>query len=106
MDAEMLVSSVTDDFVFDDPADPGPVTKAGLAQYMPNWPKKAKALGAAFEFEITDKTVQDKDGVLIEWYWWKLAGTDVEGTAVIKTTENGVTSERLTYYKTPWPLRT
>jgi hypothetical protein len=49
--------------------------------------------------------VQDKDGVLLEWYWWKLTGTDVEGAAVIKTIDEGVEYERLFYFKTPWPLR-
>lgn len=105
MDAEKLVSAVADGFEFDDPADPEPVTKATLADYMPRWPEKAEALGGTFDFHITDKVVQDEDGVLLEWYWWRLAGTDVEGAAVIKTTDEGVVSERLTYYKSPWPLR-
>ena len=90
-----------DDFLFDDPDDPAPVTKAELAAYMPRWHEKAAALGGRFEFEETDKVVQDKDGVLLEWYWWKLAGTGVEGSAVIKTTDEGVVYERLTYYRAP-----
>jgi hypothetical protein len=105
MDAEKLVSAVTDSFEFDDPADPEPITKANLVNYMPVWPEKARVLGGSFHFEIIDKVVQDKDGVLLEWYWWKLTGTDVEGAAVIKTIDEGVVYERLSYYKTPWPLR-
>jgi hypothetical protein len=105
MDAAKLVSAVADNFVFDDPAEPGPVTKAELARYMPVWPEKARALGAEFDFHIVDKVVQDRGGVLLEWYWWRLRGTEVEGTAVIKTTDAGVVSERLTYYRTPWRLR-
>jgi hypothetical protein len=105
MDAEKLISAVADDFEFDDPADPEPITKATLVDYMPRWPAKAEALGGAFAFDIVDKVVQDEGGVLLEWYWWRLAGTDVEGTAVIKTTDEGVVFERLTYYKSPWPLR-
>jgi len=105
MDAAKLVSSVTDDFVFDDPAEVTPITKAGLANYMPVWPEKARALGTQFDFHIVDKVVQDRDGVLLEWYWWRLAGTDVEGSAVIKTSDEGVVYERLTYYRTPWQLR-
>ena len=105
MDAEMLLASVADDFVFDDPADPAPVTKAKLFAYMPVWPERAKALGAAFEFEIVDRVVRDEGGVLSEWYWWRLAGTEVEGMALIKTGDEGVLSERLAYYRTPWPLR-
>ncbi len=105
MDAEKLLSSTTEDFVFDDPADPVPITKANLVRYMPVWPERAKALGGTFEFDITDKVVQDEAGVLLEWYWWRLAGIDVIGSAVIKTSDEGVFSERITYYRTPWPLR-
>ena len=71
---------------------------------MPKWPAKAAALGAAFEFEIVDKVVRDDGRLLLEWYWWRLIGADVEGSAVIKTSDNGVMSERLTYFKTPRPL--
>jgi hypothetical protein len=105
MDAEKLLSSVADGFLFDDPADPAPITKAELAGYMPRWPEKARALGAAFAFEMTDRVVQDDGEVLLEWYWWRLIGTEVEGSAVIKTSDEGVLSERLTYRRTPWPLR-
>lgn len=34
MDAEKLLASVTDDFLFDDPTEPEPITKATLAAYM------------------------------------------------------------------------
>lgn len=105
MDAEKLVSAVAEGFEFDDPTEPEPVTKAGLVDYMPKWPAKAQELGATFAFEIVDKVVRDEDGVLLEWYWWRLAGTDVEGAAVIKTTDEGVVFERLAYYRSPWPLR-
>ena len=60
MDAEKLLASVTEDFVFDDPADPAPITKAALAAYMPRWPEKAAALGATFQFDIVDKVIEDR----------------------------------------------
>lgn len=105
MDAGKVLRSVTDDFIFDDPADPAPITKAELPAYMPRWPEKAGLLGASFDFEMVDKVVRDEGGVLLEWYWWRLTGTDVEGSAVIKTSDQGVMWERLTYYRSPWPLR-
>ena len=105
MDGEKLLASITDDFVFDDPADPAPITKETLVAYMPCWPEKAAALGASFDFEMTEKVVEDRAGILTEWYWWRLIGTTVEGTAVILTSDQGVMSERLTYFRAPWPLR-
>jgi hypothetical protein len=55
MDAGLLLGSVAPDFLFDDPADPAPIPKSGLAAYMPVWPDRARALGAEFDFRITDK---------------------------------------------------
>jgi hypothetical protein len=104
MDLEKLLTSITEDFLFDDPTDPEAVTKEMLPAYLPRWPEKAGALGARFDFDIVDKVVQDRDGILLEWYWWRLTGTDVEGSAVIKTSDEGVIFEKLTYFKTPWPL--
>ena len=101
LDAEKLLASVSEDFRFDDPDDPAPVTKAALADYLPRWHAKARALGGRFAFEESDKVVQDRGGVLLEWYWWKLAGTAVEGSALIKTTDEGVVYERLAYYRAP-----
>ena len=68
MDAGKLLASITDDFLFDDPADPTLITKARLAAYMPRWPETAGALGATCRFDITDKVVRDQDGILLEWY--------------------------------------
>ena len=105
MDAAKLLSSVAEDFLFDDPADPAPITKAGLVAYMPVWPRRAEALGGHFHIEMRDKVVADRDGLLLEWYQWRLAGTAVEGAALIKTSDQGVLLERLSYYRTLWPLR-
>ena len=105
MDAGKLLASVSEHFLFDDPADPAPITKAGLVAYMPVWTGRAEALGGCFHIEIRDKVVADRDGLLLEWYQWRLAGTAVEGAALIKTSDQGVLLERLSYYRTPWPLR-
>ncbi|MFP6731916.1 MAG: hypothetical protein VCD50_17405 [Alphaproteobacteria bacterium] len=105
MDAGKLLSSTTENFVFDDPADPAPITKVDLVRYMPVWVERAQRLGGTFEFDITDKVVMDEAGILLEWYWWQLTGIDVIGSAIIKTSDEGVFSERITYYRTPWPLR-
>jgi len=99
-----LLASTAAGFVFDDPTDPAPVTRDGLAAYMPVWFEKAAALGALFEFRMTERVVEDRDGALTEWYWWTLLGTEVEGSAVVRTIDTGVLLEKFAYYRTPWPL--
>ena len=105
MDGDMLLATTTNDFVFDDPAEPAPITKDKLIAYMPVWPDRIAPLGGTFEFEITDKVVQDSNGILTEWCWWKLAGIPVVGSALIKTSDAGVMYEGITYFQSPWPLR-
>ena len=99
LDPEKLVAAVSDDFVFDDPAEAAPATKATLVDYMHRWIARTEALGSTGVFEITDRVVQDKDGIRLEWEWWKLNGTDLQGAAIVKTSDDGVMFERITYYE-------
>ncbi len=101
LDGEKLISAVADGFELDDPALPEPVTKATLVEYVTSWNEKLKAAGATGEMEISDIVAQDKDGVLLDWNWWKYPGTDMEGAAMIKTTAEGVAYERMAYYTAP-----
>ena len=73
------------------------VTKETLRQYMRDWDARATAAGATGEWELSDVVNVDADGVLLCWEWWKVVGTDMEGAAVIKTTDEGVLSERIVY---------
>ena len=71
---------------------------------MPVWPEKLRKLGGSFDFEMVDRVVSDQDGWLTEWYWWRVPGLKLEGSALIKTTDRGVALEKFGYYKTPWQL--
>ncbi len=104
MDAEKLVSSVSEDFVFGDPCEPELIGKSQLAHFMPVWPEKLRKLGGSFDFEMVDRVVSDQDGWLTEWYWWRVPGLKLEGSALIKTTDRGVALEKFGYFKTPWQL--
>tara|TARA_Y100000994_G_scaffold178630_1_gene147638 strand:- start:143 stop:319 length:177 start_codon:yes stop_codon:yes gene_type:complete len=37
LDADKLIQAVTDDFLFEDPAEPRPIGKADLGDYMRRW---------------------------------------------------------------------
>ena len=103
-DPERLMASIAPGFRFDDPVDPEAITADTLVAYMPVWPARAAALGGSFDFEMTERTVTDRDGILIEWYWWALKGTSAEVSALIRTSDEGVMFEGLTYFRSPWPL--
>lgn len=99
LDAEKLLSSTTDQFIFDDPAEPGPVTREMLPDYMRRWDKKTKAAGATGEWILTHEVREDKDSILTDWEWWEVVGTDIGGAAFVKTSDEGVYLERITYFK-------
>ncbi len=96
--ADLLLSSLTDDFVFDDPAMPEPVIKANMAEYMAGWKDRVKQLGGTGEIGSRDRVTIDKDGAIVSWHWWSFVGTNYEGSAVTRTTDEGVQYERITYY--------
>ena len=96
--ADLLFSSLTDDFVFDDPAMPEPVIKANMAEYMAGWKDRVKQLGGTGEIGSRDRVTIDKDGgnrlvALVVFCWYHY-----EGSAVTRTTDEGVQYERITYY--------
>jgi hypothetical protein len=96
MDAEKLVSATRDDFIFDDPAEPAPVSRLGLQEYMWRWQKHAQFKN---EWILQHQTREDKDGVLTDWLWWEVVGTKLCGAAVVKTSDAGVFLERIVYFK-------
>ncbi|MGI9511903.1 MAG: hypothetical protein ACR2OL_03295 [Anderseniella sp.] len=97
-DAETLVSTLADGFVFDDPAMPGPIKKADMAAYMASWRDRVGLLGGTGEIECSDCVEVEQDGAVVSWNWWSFVGTKYEGSAVTRTTDDGVQYERITYY--------
>ena len=98
LDADKLVSATSYDFMFDDPAELAPVNRESLAEYMIRWDKRTRLLGATNEWDLSDRVRQDKDGILTDWEWWELTDTELCGMAIVKTRDDGVFFERITYF--------
>jgi len=98
MDAELLLSSVTPDFIFDDPAEPEPVTRAMLVDYMQRWDRRMRDAGGNNQWTLTHEFRRDENSLLIDWEWWQVVGSDLQGAAVVLTSEDGVLLERITYF--------
>ena len=99
LDDKKLVAHVTDDFIFDDPAEPEPVTRLMLPAYMLRWNQRMAVLGANNKWQLNDEVRQDKDGILTDWEWWEVVNTNEKGMALVKTSDAGVFLERITYFK-------
>ena len=98
MDADKILSSVTDDFIFDDPAESQPATKQTLLTYMASWQRRANAAGSTNQWILSDQLRGDNNGILTDWEWWEIVNTDLCGSALIKTNDKGVFLERITYF--------
>jgi len=101
-DAEMILHSVADDFVYDDPVD-GRFGKAEFAVYLDKMfaseaPFVTSAGDTVFE-EISDVVVREQEGELTAWGWWQTAS--VEGAGLVRVGPKGVRSEKTAYYSPP-----
>ena len=98
LNADLLLESIAPEFIFDDPAEPEPVTRSMLTEYMDRWDARTRALGSTNQWILTNEVREDKDGILTDWEWWELDGAGLQGTAIILTSDAGVVSERITYF--------
>ncbi|NNE22391.1 MAG: hypothetical protein HKN11_07240 [Rhizobiales bacterium] len=94
-DVGKLMETTADGFVLDDPVESAPVPKDGLAGYMQRWLERT---GGENNWRLTHEVREDKDGILTDWEWWEVLGTDMQGTAVVMTSDAGVQLERITYF--------
>ena len=99
LDSSKLLAATTEDFVFEDPYEPVPVTRQMLPAYMNRWDQRTRAAGANNEWRLTDEVRQDKGGILTDWEWWEVLNTNMKGMAIVKTSDVGVFLEIITYFK-------
>ena len=95
-DVDKLMASTAEDFIFDDPAEPQPVSRDGLPAYMDRWFQR---VGGHNNWRLTHELREDRDGILTDWEWWELLGTEFQGSALITTSDAGLHLERITYYE-------
>ncbi|MEO2144511.1 MAG: nuclear transport factor 2 family protein [bacterium] len=100
-DPEIILGSVSSDYVFDDPNE-GQITKQGFATYMSQLKKIVSTLrGTESEapfMELSEVVTHEEEDGLTAWCWWAIPGTELSGSGLIKAGPEGVRSERLTYY--------
>jgi len=97
-DAQMVLSAVTDDFVYEDAVD-GRFTKAEFAVYLEEL-FATESTPEGFQ-TITDVVTCEKDGEETTWGWWKTLAAPQEGAGLVKARPDGVYFERVAYYVGP-----
>jgi hypothetical protein len=98
MNAEELLATTEESFIFDDPVEPEPVTRDTLVGYMHRWDGRTRSLGGDNQWVLRHEVRQDKDGILTDWEWWEVKHTGMCGAAIVLTSDEGVLSETITYF--------
>jgi hypothetical protein len=99
--SDKIVSALADEYVLDDP-NHGRVAKADMKSYLDGMKATVSELRGGKEEEqflqLTEVLTGEEGGTLSAWCWWTVPGTSIGGGGLIKVSDKGVVSERLTYY--------
>ena len=100
-DGATVFRSLSDSYVLDDP-NTGQISKAEFEAYFAQFVDAVATLRGgqsdAQFMEISEIVTREEGGVLTVWCWWAVPGTDIQGSGLIKVGDDGVLSERLSYY--------
>lgn len=99
-DIAKVMESLSSDFTLDDP-NGGTFAKGDMPDYF----DALVASVAQLRGEQTDAPLMEMSEVVVNsdqspttvWAWWTVPGTPLSGSALVKVSEEGVVSERLTY---------
>ena len=98
---DKLISALADNYVLDDP-NHGRVAKGEMAAYLDGMKAAVSELRGGKEeaqfLALSEVLTGEEDGELAAWCWWSVPGTSLAGGGLIKVSDDGVVSERLTYY--------
>jgi hypothetical protein len=100
-DPAAILAATADGYVFDDP-NAGRIAKADFDAYFAQLKDTVDAIrGGKPEknfMDLTEVVTHEADGVVTAWCWWSIPGTDIQGSGLLKVSDDGVVSERITYY--------
>lgn len=102
-DAALILESTADSYVFDDP-NAGQISKAEFTDYFSTLAAMVRDLrGGESErsfMELTEVVTKDDEQLheTTAWCWWRIPGTDIQGSGLLKIGDDGVRSEQIAYY--------
>ena len=99
-DAAIVLESLDDSFVLDDP-NSGMINKAGFVEYLNAFKGQVEGIRGQTSsplLEVSEVVTQPDGDNLTAWVWWIVPETPIQGSGLIKVGPNGVLSERLTFY--------
>jgi hypothetical protein len=100
-DGELSLTVTADSFHYDDP-NTGRIERHELIQFVNDFKSAAVEMGAeenACPFLIySDVVIDYNTSPVTVWCWWQANGTDLQGCALLKVSEDGVLHEKIAYF--------
>lgn len=101
-DLDSILESLAPNFRLDDP-NAGEFTKESIPGYVSSLKESIASIrdesgdGQPL-MEMSEVVIKDDADPVTVWAWWRVPGTPISGSALVKITDDGVISERLAYY--------
>ncbi|MEH6455099.1 MAG: hypothetical protein V7749_02130 [Cocleimonas sp.] len=100
-DGELSLSVTTNDFSYDDP-DTGTILRTEFVSFVNDFKQAAVEMGGKENanpfLSYSDKVIDEHEKSAIVWCWWHAVGTDLQGCALIKVSEEGILHEKIAYF--------
>ncbi len=100
-DGMLSLSATAAHFYYDDP-NTGRITRDGFVDFVEDFKRAAIEMGAspgASPFlRYSDTVIQRNKEEATIWCWWQAQGTDLQGSALIKATSEGILHEKIAYF--------
>jgi len=100
-DGELSLSATAEHFHYDDP-NTGRIAREDFVAFVNDFKRAAVEMGGEENsspfLDYTDTVIKDDELPATVWCWWQARGTPLQGSAVIKVSEEGIISERIAYF--------
>tara|TARA_Y100000588_G_scaffold225973_1_gene239877 strand:- start:541 stop:906 length:366 start_codon:yes stop_codon:yes gene_type:complete len=100
-DPQRSLQACAADFYYDDP-NTGRIQRHDFVEFVESF----KSYGASLNngivpvpfLEYSDTIVDDGPSPALIWCWWRVNGTEFQGSALVKADQSGIRSERIAYF--------
>ena len=103
-DGDAILAAASPSYVLHDPA-VGEITRDNFAHYMTECHALVTELRSGKEqtsyIETSELLREEVGSTTTASCWWTIAGTPLEGAALVKADHDGVRSHRVTYFAAP-----
>jgi hypothetical protein len=100
-DGALSLSVTAQGFYYDDP-NRGRVSRQQFVEFVEDFKRAAVAMGGeegANPFlRYSDVVIKDDQLPVTVWCWWQAVGTDLQGSALVKVSDEGVLQEKIAYF--------